>query len=39
MRRFIEFISDRSGTTPIEWGLLAVIVSVSALASIGGLPV
>lgn len=37
MRFFKALIADRSGATAIEYGLIAALVSVSAIAAMGAL--
>lgn len=36
MRRLVKFFLDRRGSVPVEYGLIAVLVSVALLVSVGG---
>lgn len=36
VRRVLKLLGDRTGTTPIEYGLIAALVSIALLVSVGG---
>ena len=36
VRRVYELLRDRTGTTPMEYGMIAGIVSIAVLVSVGG---
>lgn len=36
MRRLVKFFVDRDGSVPMEYGLIAGLVSIALLVSVGG---
>jgi len=37
MMRFVEFLESRSGSTAMEYGLIALLVSIAIIAGAGAL--
>jgi pilus assembly protein Flp/PilA len=37
LKRFLDFLSDESGATAIEYGLIAAGISIAIIATVNGL--